>query len=386
MSKVSKIKEQCPFCKKWFIHLNKHKCNVKSDILNNPKQKDLFGNDRKAHFQKWLEIERSHIRKEEEKIENSVYTYWEVDGKKLRAFNINKHECFLKADIPDFIKMKIESFDTLWKRMMKGQFKTIDYEYFKIGLHYTKMRRDEAISRFNLNSEIISPRGDKVVYFITRVGLKIMLLHTNQEYPVYIAHRLFELEYINERNTLYKKEVFPISHEKVKKLRYVDYKNSLAELPLNPEEIYIDIYGNKMDSKGEVLISTACAMLEMLTGEKLEHYHPDIIKISKEEREYYKNNINHSLLIKARWDGDRFPYQLEPDFGFIRFPDVVFEYFGWHGEWYEARRKIKEIIYKDKGKRLFAIEKDQDSNLPNLIEMIIKNLQLRKRKGWRNKL
>ncbi len=51
--------------------------------------------------------------------------------------------------------------------MLKGQFKTIDYEYFKEGLHYIRMRRDKAISYFNLKYEIINPRGDKDVYFIT---------------------------------------------------------------------------------------------------------------------------------------------------------------------------------------------------------------------------
>ncbi|MFW9973317.1 MAG: hypothetical protein ACFFDF_24245 [Candidatus Odinarchaeota archaeon] len=231
----------------------------------------------------------------------------------------------------------------------------------------------------------------KEVYFITRLGLEIMLLHTNEEYSDYIAHRLFEESYFKERNALYKKQIFKLDFTPVKKLELIDYKKYKELVKCDPNEKFVDIMGNKMDSKGETNIGTVCTFIELLTGEKIDYSHPDIIKLTFEEREYYKSIFNKKILSIAEWDidnsgKDRFPYQLEPDFGFKQFPDYVFEYFGWYGDKYEARRKIKEYIYQDKKKKLVAIERDQDSNLPFLMEQIIKGLHLRKRAKWKTKL
>jgi len=383
-----KKKSQCPYCKKFFTRISAHKCKTKDYILGHPKQRDLFGNPASSHFEKFLEIERSHERKEEEKQEDHVYPYWEVDGKRLMAFNINKHECFLRSKIPEFIGMNENTFNSLWLRMKKGQFETVNYEYFNKALCYVEMDRQEAISRFNLHQEIIEPRGREKVIFITRVGLKIMLLHTNLEYPIYMAHRLFEWEYLNERNSLYEKEVFPVNHEEVKKLVGITYANTIKKIPIDETHRYIDLLGNKLESKGEVNISNVFILIEWITGAELTAYHPDLITFKDEqERLDMRAKFTLEILKKANWDGDKFPYSFQPDFGIIQFPNVKVEFFGWDDEEYNARRRIKEFIYKElKNFQLISIEKDQDSNYPYLIEKIIKALRLRRRKEFRNKL
>ena len=186
-----------------------------------------------------------------------------------------------------------------------------------------------------------------------------------------------------------KREIISDNSEVVERIKNLSYKNTLKRIPLNPNCEFVDILGNKYESKAEVNISNAMISIEWLTGVKLEFYHPDVIRFSDVNitREKFIDLVKPELLKMAGWDTLKtFPYYFLADYGFKKYPELKIECWGGYNEQYKARRKIKELFYNLCNFTLISIERNEDANFPFLIEKLIKELHLRKRKEFRNKL
>ena len=100
-----------------------------------------------------------------------------------------------------------------------------------------------------------------------------------------------------------KREIISDNSEVVERIKNLSYKNTLKRIPLNPNCEFVDILGNKYESKAEVNISNAMISIEWLTGVKLEFYHPDVIRFSDVNitREKFIDLVKPELLKMAGW-------------------------------------------------------------------------------------
>ena len=165
----------------------------------------------------------------------------------------------------------------------------------------------------------------------------------------------------------------------------ITYKEWSKNIKIDKTKKYVDMDGNPLESKLEVNVGNACWILKNFTGVDLGPYHPNIIKFTPKEREKYLNFFDPNILKRARWDKE-FPWSFQPDWGFKLIPETVCECWGLNTKKYNACRRIKEYIYKERGYKLISIEEGEDANFPFLIDTLIKKLQLRKRKEFRGKL
>lgn len=241
-------------------------------------------------------------------------------------------------------------------------------------------------------------RGGKLILIFTFSGAVKFNFRKRKESSIMTADALVERDRdfimeerrkLKEDQDLLKNQLNKLGDIKeIKQLINIDYKNTIQVIPIEPNYKFIDFLGNKYESKGEVNISNAMIVIEWTTGVKLEFYHPDIVKFSDVEidREDFMRMITEDIIKKANWEGTRFPWGFQPDWGFKKFPNIKGEFYGGWDDQYEARRKIKELFYKLCGFTILRIEKNEDANFPYLINKIIKALHLRKRKAFRTKL
>lgn len=272
------------------------------------------------------------------------YIFGIFNNQKIFYYAINGEMCFTLKEFAKYLGILYNTVHRAFKR-----------KKLTINKHYLELERNNSITRDKLS---IDPIGDKKIIFLTFLGVWKLLPTFRGDIPQqlydWFGEKLYDLM---KSNQLSSGEFFFTN--KIGKL--------VHQIIGDKKKCYVDELGFMYSSKGEMLIAKTLRQL----NQPFQYNAPinlPLTLINKLMKDFPKE-----ILIEAGWQ--RIPSYITSDFLIRMIPRTVIEYWGIEGNnKYNAKREIKEFIYRELKIRCISIEDHEDQNIPVLKKNLIKEL------------
>lgn len=255
--------------------------------------------------------------------------------------------CITLKEFAKYVDVKLKT--------MKNKFNVKCNENFLLEkVHYFVIRESENSpeNRDNL-------RGVKSSIYLTFLGVWKLLPTFRGEIPSqlydWFGEKLYELM---KSNRLTSGEFFLTDHVGMIVHQVIGDK----------KKCFIDEMGFMYSSKGEMLIAKTLRQLK----KDFQYNAPITLPtwlINRLRKDYPKE-----ILLEAGWVS--IPSYITADFLIRIIPRTIIEYWGLENkESYNAKREIKEFIYRELKLRCISIEAHEDHNIPFLKKILLKKLE-----------
>jgi len=278
------------------------------------------------------------------------YLFGLFNNLEIYYYAINGEMCFTLQEFSKYIKTNQSTVKKAFQRnnLLKNK------HYFEINLFNAS---SQEILRDNLSP---NKRGRKASIFLTFLGVWKLLPTFRGDIPQqlydWFGEKLYLLMKINQLSS---GEFFFMN--KVREL--------VTQVIGDKSKCFVDEEGFMYSSKGEMLIAKTLRQLNVYFQYNAPINLPFWL-VNKLQKEYPKE-----ILLEAGWI--KIPIYITSDFLLRIIPRTVVEYWGiTNQDAYNAKREIKEYIYRELEIRCVPIEANEDHNLPMLKQTLIKKLDL----------
>jgi len=283
------------------------------------------------------------------------YSFGLFNEHEIFYYAINKEMCFTLDEFAKYIIIPYNTVARAFKRMTLKKFGDESYQFIE-GKDYFKELRSNFGSMDNLS---IDSKGDKNIIFLTFLGTWKLLPTFRNDIPIKLYHWFGEKLYLlMKSNQLISGEFF--------------FTNKIGTLVHqiigDKKRCFVDEKGYMYSSKGEMLIAKTLRQINIDFQYNAPINLPNWL-ITKLRKDFPKE-----ILLKAGWM--TIPSYITSDFLLRIIPKTVIEYWGIEdSSSYNAKREIKEFIYREIEIRCIPIEAHEDHNIPILKKNLLKKLE-----------
>lgn len=276
------------------------------------------------------------------------YTFGIFNNQKIFYYAINGEMCFTLKEFAKYLEIK--------PKTMNNKFNSKSNENFLIEkIHYFVIT--DALNNPEIRDNL---RGVKSSIYLTFLGVWKLLPTFRGDIPNqlydWFGEKLYDLM---KSNQLSSGEFFFTN--KIGKL--------VHQVIGDKKKCYVDELGFMYSSKGEMLIAKTLRQLNSQFQYNAPINLPNWL-IKKLLKDFPKE-----ILIEARWQ--KIPSYITADFLLRTIPRKVIEYWGLEDNTvYNAKREIKEFIYRELDIGCINIETHEDQNIPILKQKLIKELKI----------
>jgi len=276
------------------------------------------------------------------------YLFGNFNDKKIYYYAINGEMCFTIKEFSKYLDMK---YGSVWKAFQRK-----DLELDK---HFLEIKRSSFSSIDKLS---IGKKGDRKLIFLTFLGVWKLLPTFRGDVPQQLYDWFGETLYSMMKSNRLERGEFFLTNSSGK---------IVSQVLGDKQRSFVDEKGIQYASKGEMLIAKTLRQLRV----KFQYNAPiyltkRIIKILHTDQSLL------DTLVEANWYN--IPSYITADFLIRTKPRTVIEYWGMqNSSKYNAKRKIKELIYRELEIRLIDVEAHEDRNIPLLKKKLMKELKIK---------
>ena len=292
------------------------------------------------------------------------YLFGIFNNQKIFYYAINAEMCFTLEEFKKYLDIPYKTIQRAFNRITKKTFEeTGDLlfisgrDFFKIDReHFLPMRQNVSL----VDNPNIGQKTGKKIIMLTFLGTWKLLPTFRGDIPIRLYHWFGEKLYaLMKSNQLSSGEFF--------------FTNKIGRLVHqiigDKKKCYVDEFGFMYSSKGEMLIAKTLRQLNIYFQYNAPINLPN--RVLKKLRKDYPKEI----LLEAGWQ--KIPPYITADFLLRIIPRTIIEYWGLKGNSkYNAKREIKEFIYRELKIRCISIEEHEDQNIPVLKKKLIKELEI----------
>jgi len=276
------------------------------------------------------------------------YLFGIFNNQEIYYYAINGEMCFTLQEFSKYIKMELSSVRRAFYRQELIE-----------GKHYFMTKSDDLGLGQNVTSQKSLKTAHKEIVFLTFLGVWKLLPTFRGEIPILLYDWFGEKLYVMMKTNQLTSGEF-LFMNRVREL--------VTQVIGDKTKCFVDEEGFMYSSKGEMLIAKTLRQLNIYFQYNAPINLPLWI-INKLNKDYPKE-----ILIEANWT--RIPSYITADFLLRIIPRTVVEYWGQtNQDSYNAKREIKEFIYRELEIKCVSIEANEDHNIPMLKQMLIERLE-----------